>query len=142
MKKSISLQAISLASADELIALALKACRDIGIEAAVAVTDSTGTVRAFKRTDGAPILTAEVATNKAWTASVYKFATHVWNDYLADPKVAPLAHVPRFMAVGGGYPIMEDGVQIGGIGISGGSYQQDQDVAVAALKEAGFDVPQ
>jgi hypothetical protein len=55
-----------------------------------------------------------------WTASSFGYATHVWNDYVtADPKVAPLAHRPRMVAVGGGYPILEDGKLIGGIGISG-----------------------
>jgi uncharacterized protein GlcG (DUF336 family) len=45
------------------------------------------------------------------------------------------------VAVGGGYPILEGGKLIGGIGISGGNYQQDQDVAVAALSKTGFDIP-
>ena len=41
----------------------------------------------------------------------------------------------------GGYPILEDGKLIGGIGISGGNYQQDQDACVAALKQIGFELP-
>jgi len=44
------------------------------------------------------------------------------------------------VAVGGGYPITEDGKLIGGIGISGGNYQQDQQAAVIALRKLGFDV--
>ncbi len=105
------------------------------------MTDATGNLRAFERTDGAPFLTAEVAIDKAWTASSFGFATHVWNDYVtSDPKVAPLAHRPRMVAVGGGYPIVENGKLIGGIGISGGNYQQDQEAAAAALRHLGFEV--
>ena len=64
-------------------------------------------------------LTVDVAIDKAWTASSFGYATHVWNDYItADPKVAPLAYRPRMVAVGCGYPILEDGKLIGGIGIS------------------------
>ena len=56
-------------------------------------------------------------------------------------KVAPLAYRPRMVAVGGGYPILEDGKLIGGIGISGGNYQQDQDACVEALMKIGFQLP-
>jgi len=141
MTKSIPAAFISREAAIALIEAALAAARQIGIEVAVAVTDATGNLRAFERTDGAPFLTAEVAIDKAWTASSFGFATHVWNDYVtSDPKVAPLAHRPRMVAVGGGYPIVENGKLIGGIGISGGNYQQDQEAAVAALRHLGFEV--
>lgn len=93
------------------------------------MVDATGNLRAFERTDDAPFLTVDVAIDKAWSAALFGFATHVWNDYVSnDPKVAPLAYRPRMVAVGGGYPILEDGKLIGGIGISGGTYQQDQDM--------------
>ena len=140
--KSIPTASISREAAVALIDASLAAAKAIGIEAAVAVTDATGNLRAFERTDGAPFLTVDVAIDKAWTASSFGFATHVWNDYVTkDPKVAPLAHRPRMVAVGGGYPIIEDGRLIGGVGISGGSYQQDQDVCVSGLQALGFELP-
>jgi uncharacterized protein GlcG (DUF336 family) len=132
---------VSRGAAAALIEAALAAARDIGIEVAVAITDATGNLRAFERTDGAPFLTVDVAIDKAWTASSYGYPTHVWNDYVTgDVKVAPLAYHPRLLAVGGGYPILIDGKLIGGIGISGGNYQQDQEAAVAALRQLGFEV--
>ena len=99
----------------------MKATRDMGFDAAVAVTDATGNLRAFQRADGAPFFTAEVAVNKAWTAASCGIATHVWNGYIADPKLAPLANIQKLMAVGGGLPLFHDGKLIGGIGVSGGS---------------------
>ena len=139
--KSIPAANISREAAAALVAAALEAGRDLGSELAVAVTDATGNLRAFERADAAPFLTASVAVDKAWTSASFGFPTHVWNDYVTnDPKVAPLAHLPRMVAVGGGYPILENGKLIGGIGISGGSYQQDQDAAVAALRKLGFEV--
>ena len=140
--KSIPAANINREAAAALVAAALAAAREIGIEIAVAVTDATGNLRAFERADGAPFLTASVAVDKAWTSASFGLPTHVWNDYVAnDPKVAPLAHLPRMIAVGGGYPILQDGQLIGGIGISGGNYQQDQDAAVAALRALAFDIP-
>ena len=42
---------------------------------------------------------------------------------------AAVAHRPRLVAIGGGYPIVEEGQVIGGLGLSGGTAEQD---AVAA----------
>lgn len=140
--KSIATASINREAALSLIDAALDAARKIGIEAAVAVVDATGHLRAFERTDGAPFLTTDVAIDKAWSSASFGFPTHVWNDYVSnDPKVAPLAYRPRMVAVGGGFPILESGKLIGGIGISGGNYQQDQDAAVAALEKLGFELP-
>lgn len=141
LTRSIPTASVSREAAAALIAASLAAARQIGIEAAVAVTDAAGHLRAFERTDGAPFLTVEVAIDKAWTASSFGFPTHRWNEFVtADPQVAPLAYRPRLTAVGGGYPIVEGGKLVGGIGISGGTYGQDQEAAVGALREVGFDV--
>jgi uncharacterized protein GlcG (DUF336 family) len=39
---------------------------------------------------------------------------------------------------GGGLPIVADGVRIGGIGVSGGSAEQDEECARAGLKAIGL----
>ncbi|WP_369390148.1 heme-binding protein [Streptomyces sp. CG1] len=54
--------------------------------------------------------------------------------------VALLAGHPRLMAVGGGYPITDDDRCVGGLGISGGSYEQGQQAAEEALTALGFEV--
>ncbi|MEU8707275.1 heme-binding protein [Streptomyces sp. NPDC048565] len=132
---------ITQAAARALIAAVHAAAAEGGFEAAVAITDAGGHLKAFDRTDGAPFLTAEVAVDKAWTAASFRTPTHVWNDYLADHQVAPLAHHPRLVAVGGGYPITENGHCIGGLGVSGGTYEQDQQAAETALTALGLDLP-
>jgi uncharacterized protein GlcG (DUF336 family) len=138
--KAIATASVTREAANALIEAALNASRDIGFDAAVAVTDATGNLRAFQRADGAPFFTAEVAVSKAWTAASCGIATHVWNDYIADPKLAPLANVPKLMAVGGGLPLFHEGKLIGGIGVSGGSHEQDRQVASTALGNLGFEI--
>lgn len=140
LSKSFATASVTREAGRALIDAALAACKDIGIEAAVAVVDATGTLRAFERSDGCPFLAAEVALNKAWTAASYGYPTHVWNQYISDPAVGPLANLPKMMAVGGGYPLLDGGKLIGAIGISGGNVQQDQGAATAALKAVGFEV--
>jgi uncharacterized protein GlcG (DUF336 family) len=138
--KAIPTASVTCEAANALIEVAMKASRDLGFDAAVAVSDATGNLRAFQRADGAPFFTAEVAVSKAWTAASCGIATHVWNDYIADPKLAPLANVQKLMAVGGGLPLFHEGKLIGGIGVSGGSHEQDRQVASTALGRLGFEI--
>ncbi|WP_189258999.1 heme-binding protein [Lentzea flava] len=44
------------------------------------------------------------------------------------------------MAVGGGLPLFDDGKCAGGLGISGGTAQQDEDAAHVVLKVQGFPI--
>ncbi|MGW1197938.1 GlcG/HbpS family heme-binding protein [Streptomyces sp. NPDC002536] len=139
--KSTSAASITLEAANALIDAVRTAAVEIGFEASVAVTDAGGHLKAFQRTDATPFLAAEVALDKAWTSASFGYPTHTWNNYLKDPQVAPLANHPRLMAVGGGYPVLLDGKLIGGLGISGGTYEQDQQAAETALKALGFELP-
>ncbi|WP_079071774.1 GlcG/HbpS family heme-binding protein [Streptomyces yokosukanensis] len=141
LQMSSPASSITQAAAGALIAAVHTAAARIGFAAAVAVTDAGGHPKAFDRADAAPFLTAEVALDKAWTAASFHIPTHTWNDYLANARVAPLAGHPRLMAVGGGYPIIDNGRCVGGLGISGGSYEQDQQAAEQALTALGFEVP-
>lgn len=125
-------------SALSLIVAARHAARDLGINVAIAVTDAGGHLTAFEHADATPFLAAEVAINKAWTASSFGLSTLVWNQVVGQPATAPLAHHPRVMAVGGGVPAVVGGRVVGAIGVSGGNAQQDHDVAVAALEAVGM----
>ncbi|SDY95835.1 Uncharacterized conserved protein GlcG, DUF336 family [Collimonas sp. OK242] len=139
--KTFSQASITRLTAHALIEAAQAAARDIGIEVTIAITDNAGHLKAFDRSDKAPFLTVEVAIDKAWTAASFGLATHVWNSIISKSEVAQLAHRPRMVAVGGGYPILLDGQVVGGIGISGGNALQDQQACEVALKALGFDLP-
>ncbi|MFD4640136.1 heme-binding protein [Lentzea sp. NPDC058436] len=131
---------ISRAAAVALIEAVRQEAAVAGFDVATAVTDAGGHLVAFERADGTPFLAAEVAVDKAWTAAAFRLTTDTWNTLVTDPRVAPLAHHPRLMAVGGGFPLFDGGVCVGGLGISGGTAQQDEDAAHAALKAQGFAV--
>lgn len=137
---TINQPTISTEAARVLVAEARAASAELGIAVTIAVTDAGGHLKVFDRADDAPFLTVDVAIDKAWTATSFGLATHVWNAILADSKVAQLAHRPRLVPVGGGVPIVKDGKLIGGIGISGGNALQDQQAAERALRKLGFDV--
>ena len=86
----------------------------------------------------------DIAIDKAYTAASFGLPTGAWHAALASHSDAVrqgLVLRPRFVAFGGGLPIVEDGALIGGIGVSGGSEAQDEQCANAGLDAAGFGGP-
>lgn len=135
MAKTLPQVAISQEAADILIAAATTKASEMGLRVAISVVDAGGALKAFRRMDGAPLLSTDIATNKAYTAAAYGLATHVWHDFIKEdpPLLHGIVHTPRLVVFGGGYPVEVDGAIAGAIGISGGHYSQDMEVAEAAL---------
>ncbi|WP_241338578.1 GlcG/HbpS family heme-binding protein [Burkholderia cenocepacia] len=114
----------------------------LGVRVNVAVVDAAGLLAAFVRMPGAPLHSIDIAIDKAYTAASFGLPTGAWHDALAAHSAAVrqgLVLRPRFVAFGGGLPIIDDGARIGGIGVSGGSEAQDESCARAGLDAAGFD---
>lgn len=135
MSNALSRLSITQAASDRLLEAASAKSREIGVPVAIAVVDESGTLKAFRRMDGAPLLAVEIATNKAYTAASFGIPTHGWHDFIKNdpPLLHGIVHTPRLVVFGGGYPVTEEGQTIGAIGISGGHYEQDMVVAEAAL---------
>lgn len=127
-------RSITKEAAARLITLAIAASERVGFEPVVAVVDASGNLKAFERSDRSSYLAINIAIDKAYTAAAFGLSTAQWVDLLEDRGASNLRHVPRVMAAAGGFPIMEDGVIIGGIGISGGSWAQDQEAGEEVLR--------
>jgi uncharacterized protein GlcG (DUF336 family) len=132
---------VSSEAARRAIEAAEAKSQEMGVAMVIAVVDESGTLKSFSRMDGAPLLSVEIAKDKAYTAVAFGIATHQWFDFIKDdpPLLHGITKTPRLIVFGGGYPITEDGQVIGGIGVSGGHYNQDMQVAeagLAALQEA------
>ncbi|WP_370297668.1 heme-binding protein [Ammoniphilus sp. YIM 78166] len=114
---------------------AVKRASQLGIKINVAILDDGGQLVHFHRMDQAPILSIEIAQNKAYTAVAFGLPTHEW--YPLIQKEPPLregiVHTPRLVIFGGGFPIKIEGDVIGGIGVSGGSTEEDIACCLAAL---------
>jgi uncharacterized protein GlcG (DUF336 family) len=92
------------------------------------------------RMDGAPRLSASIATNKAWTvASFNGMPTDRWWGAIKDEPelVHGITHTPRLIVFGGGVPLLVDGELVGAIGVSGGSADDDRNVAEAGAAALG-----
>ncbi len=104
----------------------------------IAIVDRGADLVVFRRMDSAFLGSVEIATNKAKTSARFPFSTRVVAELGYGTKDAP-AGVPGFVEVdeiiafAGGLPIMAGDVQIGGIGVSGDSADNDEACAQAAL---------
>jgi uncharacterized protein GlcG (DUF336 family) len=136
---SIEKRSIDAAEAATMIEAAIARSRELKKAMCIAITNEAGQLKAFHAMDGAPHLSIDIAINKAWTATSFGLATHVWWDFIKNdpPLLHGITHTPRLVIFGGGYPVMQAGQMIGAIGVSGGHYSDDMEVARAALAAVG-----
>jgi len=132
---SIKKRTIDAGSMRQMIDACVARSKDLNKKMCIAITDEAGHLRAFHAMDGAPHLSIEIAQNKAYTATAFGMPTHAWWDFIKNdpPLLHGITHTPRLVVFGGGYPIMENGEMIGAIGVSGGHYSEDMEVARAGL---------
>jgi uncharacterized protein GlcG (DUF336 family) len=138
---SVSLRSIDWRAAHAAVGAAVQAAQDMGACVNVAVVDAGGLLAAFLRMPGAPLHSVDIAIDKAYTAVSFGLPTHQWAEALQSHSAAVREGIvlrPRFVAFGGGLPILEDGQRIGAIGVSGGSEAQDQAIAQAGLAALGL----
>lgn len=131
---------ISWQAAHAAVAAAVAAAEGLGIRINVAVTDAGGTLAAFLRMPGAFLHSVDIAIDKAYTAASFGFSTSQWGAVLAGDEMLRigLAERPRLVVFGGGLPIRDGDALIGGIGVSGGSAEQDEACARAGLQALGL----
>jgi uncharacterized protein GlcG (DUF336 family) len=135
MARTLTKASITSEGALEAIRAAEQKAAEIGVPMCIAVVDESGVLKGFSRMDGAALLSVDIAQDKAYTAVSFGIPTHGWFDFIKDdpPLLHGIVKTPRLIVFGGGYPISIDGAVVGGIGVSGGHYEQDMVVAQAGL---------
>jgi uncharacterized protein GlcG (DUF336 family) len=135
MANVVKKHSVSYELAQKMVDEAVTKARELGVTENVVILDDGGNLKAFGRMDGAPILSIEMAQNKAYTALFGVSTQDFFNSIKGDPSL--LAGIPtlsRVAAWGGGFPIKVNGEIVGAIGLSGApTVQNDVDCARAAL---------
>ncbi len=132
----LDVKRLSLADAAILIDGAIASANAVGVPQCVAVTDESGHLIDFRRMDGGKISSISIAIDKAFTAAVARRGTHVYNQLCTPGQPTFGIHITNgghFSIIGGGLPVFVDNQIVGGIGISSGTAEQDQNVAEAAI---------
>jgi len=128
---------MTLDLATKIVDASVAHAQAINISCSIAIVDDNGWLVTIHRMDGALIPTADIARDKAWTAAVFKmpssdvgqfgnpsspgsgFNVQNWND--------------RLTTIPGGLPIESNDEFIGGVGVCGGTPEQDVTVCQAAI---------
>ncbi len=128
-----SKQAVTLDGANALIACVQKQAKKMGLNVVCAVSDSSGNPVSIQCMDDAYIASYDVALNKAFTVVALKMST-IDLKPLAQPGESlygiQFTNNGRIVIFGGGVPLYNNkGDIVGGLGVSGGSEEQDTALA-------------
>jgi uncharacterized protein GlcG (DUF336 family) len=107
------------------------------VPVAVCVIDTHGNVILKHRMSGASAFSIELSERKAYTLVGMRTADLL---PLVQPgqDLFPLMTVAggRYCAMGGGAPLSREGERVAGVGVSGGTVEQDVAILEAALRDA------
>ncbi|MBB4097984.1 GlcG/HbpS family heme-binding protein [Sphingomonas kyeonggiensis] len=132
-----TIKSLSLPEADIVIAAAIAAAEATPVKSTIVVLDAGGEIIVATRMDGAWAGAFDLALAKARTSRAFG-APSGYFTALVQPG-APLfgvgsAEGGKYLTLPGGVPVILGGAVIGAIGVSGGTPDQDEAVAQAALR--------
>ena len=125
--------AIGLALAKELAYCVEQAAQAMGVSVVIAICDEGGRLVLKEAMDNSFVASIKAAEDKAYTAVALKMPT---DKALAEARGGALDGLTNgngILLLGGGYPLIYNGAVIGGVGVSGGTKDQDATLARAAV---------
>ena len=135
---SPSTEEFGLASAKRLAECAEAHAARLGVAVVVTTVDSGGNLMLLHRMPGALLAATEVGINKAWSAVAFKAPTESLGPLAREDGAFPgLADTNsgRVVLFGGGRPVFVNQRLVGGLGVSGGSSEEDIEIATCALQD-------
>ncbi|MHB8986537.1 MAG: cob(I)yrinic acid a,c-diamide adenosyltransferase [Eubacteriales bacterium] len=129
-------KAITLETAREIAAAAEQKAKQAGVPMVIVIADEAGNPVLLHRMDGSLLASLDIAAGKAYSAVSLKMETAA-----LAPLAAPggslyginTSNGGRIVPFGGGIPLRKDGLIAGSIGVSGGSVEEDLEVARAGV---------
>ena len=131
---------ITLEEAQRILSAAEDKAEQMGQPMNIAVMDAGRNLVAFHRMDGAWVASTDIAIDKAFTSAGRGLTTRKIGE-MAQPG-QPLFGINttnggRIVIFAGGIPLMRDGEVVGAIGVSGGTVDEDHEVAEAGVAAFG-----
>ena len=126
-----------LSFAKDVAARVEAAATEAGVPVTASVVDVHGNLVLLHRMTGAGLFSVEISERKAYTSALVGQRTADLGPMaLPGQPLYPLLMMSggRFTSMGGGVPLLQDGHVVAGVGVSGGTVDQDVAVVEAALK--------
>ena len=124
---------INLATAKKIALAATKEAERVKINVIIAIVDTGGHLIYLERFDKAQFGSIDVAVHKARCSVAYKRPTRAFEEAVNSGKINLLT-LDDICAVEGGLPIIQGGKIIGAISVSGGTTQEDGQIATAGIR--------
>ncbi|MGA8211568.1 MAG: heme-binding protein [Nocardioidaceae bacterium] len=133
---SAAMPSVTLAAADSIVDAAVRYVEQTdGIPPMfILVVDACGDVKASRRMEGNGPASVSLVPAKAHTSRSFRAPTADLAARTTDPARIASFIGAGFSLLGGGRPIVVDGAVVGAVGVGGGSPEQDDEVAQAALR--------
>jgi uncharacterized protein GlcG (DUF336 family) len=128
---------VTLEDARRVIAAAEKKAEEIGQPMNIAVADVGGNLVAHVRMDGAWFGSVDISIKKAWTSRAFDISTKDLADNSQSGDQFFGIHASnsgKVMIFAGGIPLKQGSKVVGAIGVSGGTGDQDHEVAEAGVE--------
>ncbi len=128
--------ALDFSLTHRLLQQAIGAANELKVPVVISLADRHGNTILTYRMPDALLVSLELAPKKAYTAVALKAATHELSAAIqpgTDLFQLEASTGGKVVTFGGGYPLYRDGYLVGGLGISGGSVEQDMKIAQAAI---------
>lgn len=122
---------LGLAKAEAMAKRAQSLAAEKKLDVAIVVVNREGRVILAHRMDKSSFVNLALAEKKAVTAAATGVPTSLL-EKAVDAGKASLLSVPDVATVGGGVPIVDGDAVVGGVGVSGGSPEDDENLAGAA----------
>ena len=134
---TFSSPSITYETAAKLVSGVLKEAKKRNLSLAVSISDPAGHLVAFGRTDGTKPIVLTVAQGKAYTAAIARNKTGVIQEKALPegPAYGGVTNIEKVMIIRGGVPIFHKGQCIGGIGVSGTSATEDEEIAELVIQQ-------
>ena len=130
VKRIMEQRVLSLETAKKIIEEVEKESRNRGKKAVICVCNEQGNPIAVHVMDGAFLISFDVAVKKAYTAVALKLPTLKLNELVKSGQTFyGLQNLDKVMTIGGGVPLYRNGILVGGLGVSGGTGEEDDSLA-------------
>lgn len=130
VKRIMEQRILSLETAKKIIEEVEEESRNRGKKAVICVCNEQGNPIAVHVMDGAFLISFDVAVKKAYTAVALKMPTLKLNELVKSGQTFyGLQNLDKVMTIGGGVPLYRNGILVGGLGVSGGTGEEDDSLA-------------